>query len=77
MFGSGHHGVNCHSNPGTFIPDEIKMNNDFMDSFPAQWRASLAKNFSNGKLPELEGITGTLARLGRETGTPTPVNDAL
>ena len=73
----GHHDVNYHSDPSTFIPGEIKMNNDFMDSFPAQGRASLAKNFSDGKYPELEGITGTLARLGRETGTPTPVNGAL
>ena len=76
MFGGGHHGVNCHSDPSTFIPGEIKMNNNLMDSFPAQGRASLAKNFSDGKSPELEGITGTLARLGRETGIPTPVNDA-
>jgi ketopantoate reductase len=28
-------------------------------------------------LVELEGITGTLVRLGRETNTPTPVNNAL
>ena len=48
-----------------------------MDSFPAQGRASLAKDFSEGRLVELEGITGTLVRLGRETGTPTPVNDVL
>ncbi len=48
-----------------------------MDNFPAQGRASLAKDFSEGKLPELEGITGTLVRLGRESGVPTPVNDAL
>ena len=48
-----------------------------MDSFPAQGRASLAKDFSEGRRVELEGITGTLVRLGRETNTPTPVNDAL
>ena len=48
-----------------------------MDNFPAQGRASLAKDFSEGRLVELEGITGTLVRLGRETSTPTPVNDAL
>ena len=48
-----------------------------MDNFPAQGRASLAKDFSEGRLVELEGITGTLVRLGRETNTPTPVNNAL
>jgi 2-dehydropantoate 2-reductase len=48
-----------------------------MDSFPAQGRASLAKDFSEGRTVELEGITGTLVRLGRENGVPTPVNDAL
>ncbi|HAI08125.1 MAG TPA: ketopantoate reductase family protein, partial [Dehalococcoidia bacterium] len=30
-----------------------------------------------GRTVELEGITGTLVRLGRENGVPTPVNDAL
>ena len=48
-----------------------------MDNFPAQGRASLAKDFSEGHMVELEGITGILVRLGRETGTPTPVNNAL
>ena len=48
-----------------------------MDNFPAQGRASLAKDFSDGRLPKLEGITGTLVRLGREARVPTPVSDAL
>lgn len=48
-----------------------------MDTFPAQGRSSLAKDFTEGRTVELEGITGTLVRLGRENGVPTPVNDAL
>ena len=48
-----------------------------LDNFPAQGRASMAKDFSDGRLPELEGLTGTLVRLGREAGVPTPVNDSL
>ena len=26
---------------------------------------------------ELEGLTGTIIRMGREAGVPTPINDAL
>lgn len=48
-----------------------------LDRFPAEGRASLAKDFTDGRRVELEGITGTVVRMGREAGVPTPVNDAL
>ena len=48
-----------------------------LDKFPAQGRASLAKDFLEGRPVELEGLTGVLVRMGREAGVPTPINDAL
>ncbi len=48
-----------------------------LDRFPAQGRASLAKDFLDGRQVELEGLTGTLVRMGREAGVPTPINDGL
>ena len=48
-----------------------------LDRFPEQGRASLAKDFMEGRPAELEGLTGVIIRMGRETGVPTPLNDAL
>lgn len=48
-----------------------------LDRFPAEGRASLAKDFMEGRPVELEGLTGVIIRMGRETGVPTPLNDAL
>ena len=48
-----------------------------MDNFPAQGRASLAKDFQEGNAVELEGLTGAVVRLGQQAGVPTPLNDAL
>ena len=48
-----------------------------LDKFPEQGRASLAKDFMEGRPAELEGLTGVIIRMGRETGVPTPLNDAL
>ena len=48
-----------------------------LDGFPAQGRASLAKDFTENRPVELEGMTGTVVRLGKEAGVATPVNDAL
>ena len=48
-----------------------------LDRFPPQGRASLAKDFLEGRQVELEGLNGTVARMGREVGVQTPINDAL
>ncbi len=48
-----------------------------LDNFPADGRASLAKDFLEGRPVELEGLTGTIIRMGREVGVPTPVNDTI
>ena len=48
-----------------------------LDKFPAAGRASLAKDFQAGNPVELEGLTGTVIRLGKQAGVPTPLNDAI
>ena len=48
-----------------------------LDGFPEQGRASLAKDFTDGRPVELEGLNGTLVRMARELNVPTPVNDFL
>ena len=48
-----------------------------VDRFPSQGRASMAKDFTEGRLVELEGLTGTVVRMGREAGVPTPTTEAL
>ena len=57
--------------------DSLAWAMDSLDRFPPQGRSSLAKDFLEGRQVELEGLNGTVARMGREAGVPTPVNDAL
>lgn len=59
------------------MEDSLDWAMDSLDRFPAQGLASLAKDFNEGKPVELEGLTGTVVRMGREAGVPTPMNDAL
>ena len=48
-----------------------------LDNFPAEGRASLAKDFQEGRPVELDGLTGAVIRLGKRAGVPTPLNEAL
>ena len=48
-----------------------------LDEFPAEGMASLAKDFRDGNRVELEGITGTAVRLGKQAGVPTPINSTI
>ncbi len=59
------------------MEDSLEWAMTSLDGFPAQGRASLAKDFTDGRPVELEGLTGTLVRMAREQGVPTPVNDSL
>ena len=59
------------------MDDSLEWAMNSLDRFPAQGRASLAKDFLESRPVELEGLTGTVVRMGREAGIPTPVNDAL
>ena len=58
-------------------PDSLEWSMNALDNFPATGMASLAKDFAEGQPVELEGLTGTVIRMGRQFGVPTPINDAL
>jgi 2-dehydropantoate 2-reductase len=49
----------------------------FLDSLPEAGTTSLQRDINAGKPSELEAWTGAIVRLGRQTGTPTPLNDLL
>ena len=59
------------------MEDSLEWAMDSLDRFPAQGRASMAKDFTEGRPVELDGLNGAVIRLARETGTPTPANDFL
>ena len=58
-------------------PDSLEWSMQALDNFPATGMASLAKDFAEQRPVELEGLTGTVIRLGRQHGVPTPANAAL
>ncbi|MDX6280670.1 MAG: 2-dehydropantoate 2-reductase [Kribbellaceae bacterium] len=49
----------------------------FLDSLPEAGTTSLQRDINSGKPSELEAWTGAVVRLGRASGTPTPINDIL
>jgi 2-dehydropantoate 2-reductase len=49
----------------------------FLDSLPEAGTTSLQRDINAGRPSELEAWTGAVVRIGRQTGTPTPVNDVL
>jgi 2-dehydropantoate 2-reductase len=59
------------------LEDTLAWSMAALDQFPAQGRASLAKDFLAGNRVELEGLTGTVVRMARDVGVPTPINDTL
>jgi 2-dehydropantoate 2-reductase len=59
------------------MDDTLEWGLKALDNFPAQGMSSLAKDFMEGKPVELEGLTGTVVRMGRQAGVPTPINDAI
>ena len=59
------------------MPDSLAWAMDSLDRFPGQGRASMAKDFTDQRPVELEGLTGTVVRMGRELDVSTPANDFL
>ena len=59
------------------MDDSLQWAMTSLDRFPAQGRASMAKDFTEGRPVELDGINGAVIRLARQTNTPTPANDFL
>ena len=48
-----------------------------LDGFPADGMSSLANDFRQGSRVELEGLTGTVVRLGLEAGVATPIHGTM
>lgn len=46
-----------------------------LSGFPKTMRASMAEDLEKGKPLELDGLSGTIARLGREHGIPAPTHE--
>ena len=59
------------------MADSLAWAMDALDRFPGQGRASMAKDFTDQRPVELEGLTGTVVRMARELEIPTPANDFL
>ena len=59
------------------IEDSLEWSMTALDNFPATGLASLTKDFQAGGPVELEGLTGTIVRMGHELRVSTPINDTL
>lgn len=57
--------------------DVVASGIEFFDQVPADGTTSLHRDIRAGRPSELEAWTGSVVRLGREAGTPTPVNSLL
>ena len=44
---------------------------------PASMKASMANDLDRGNRLELDWLAGTVSRMGKELGVPTPVNDTI
>jgi 2-dehydropantoate 2-reductase len=59
--------------PGDTYDNTVAMRSAFpADGYPSMWF-----DLDAGKRMELDGLTGTIVRLGREQGVPTPVNRVI
>ena len=58
-------------------PDVVQRTMEYMDAEAEALQASMHTDLSAGRPLELEALNGTVVRLGRELGIPTPVNDTL
>lgn len=60
---------------GAPITDEVVTERmHYVDSLPAELRASMAVDLEHGKRLELPWLSGAVVRLGSELGVPTPAN---
>lgn len=63
---------------GVSIPEKTADRTlEFFDTLPDGSTASMQRDVMEGRPSELEYQTGTIVRLGRAAGVPTPVNDFL
>jgi len=60
---------------GVTLPDDIQSRTlEFIDNNPADGKSSQLVDLERGRRLELEGLSGAVIRLGRQTGVPTPVH---
>jgi 2-dehydropantoate 2-reductase len=57
--------------------DIISWCESFLDSFAADGMTSLGNDFRAERPVELEGLTGTVVRMGAEVGVPTPIHSTI
>lgn len=63
---------------GIALPaDALERNYKFVASMPGAMKASMAHDLDRGNRLEVEGLSGTIVRMGKELGVPTPVHRAL
>ena len=62
---------------GINLPEGLVENSvEFIRGFP-DFQNSMHADFENGRPTELEALNGAVVRMGKETGTPTPVNEFI
>jgi 2-dehydropantoate 2-reductase len=59
--------------PSNLIQDRMQ----FADNSPRDFKASMCHDLERGNRLELDWLAGTVVRLGRELGVPTPWNNAV
>ena len=57
--------------------DAVEQGLGFMDTVPEHGTASMQRDIMNGLPSELDAQNGAVLRLGRETNTPTPINEFI
>ena len=63
---------------GVHLPKNIiEKQFEIIESLPYETTASLQRDILDGKPSELEAQNGTIVRLGKELGIPTPTNDLI
>jgi 2-dehydropantoate 2-reductase len=61
----------------TLPADAVAKTEEFLDAVPPEATTSMQRDIGAGRPSELEDLVGALIRLGRQSGVPTPVHDAL
>lgn len=60
-----------------FAPDHWQELERAVEAFPPTMKASMAHDLERGNRLELDWLAGTVVRLGRQYGVPTPANDTV
>lgn len=63
---------------GVPLPPEIAAESEaLVGRFPAESKSSMLEDLEHGRRLELPWLNGAIVRMGRETGTPTPVHQFI